>query len=119
MEGSSGMSSYLLVFTDRRLIVTLVGGCCGFINIIYKDSIIEKIKENRVEELLSNKNTYTILYDEISSIEVAKGGILKSGSIKVGKTVGEPEKFNIDTKKVMEKFGILSRVFGDRLIVKT
>lgn len=125
IDGQKGLSRHLLVFTDRRLIVALVGGgatrllTAGVLRMAYEGSKIKKMKQKDIEELMSDKKTYAIPYDEISSIEVAKGGRLKAGSIKVNRTVGKPEKFNIDIKKRIDDFERLMKpVFGERLVVK-
>jgi len=85
----------------------------------YEGSKIKKMKEKEIEELLSDKKTFTIPYGEVSNIEVAKGGMLKGGSIKVNRTAGKPEKFNVDIKKRIDDFErLLKPIFGERLTVK-
>lgn len=125
IDGQKGLSRHLLVFTDRRLIVALVGGgatrllTAGVLGMAYEGSKIKKMKQRDIEELLSDKKTYTIPYSEVNSIEVTKGGRLKAGSIKVNRTAGKPEKFNVDIKKRMDDFErLLKPVFGERLVVK-
>ena len=126
IDGLKGPSKYLLVFTDRRLIVALVAGSAtrlltaGVSRIVYEGAKIKKMKEKEIEELLSDKKTFTIPYGEVSNIEVAKGGLLIGGGfIKVNRTAGKPEIFFADMKKRMDDFERLLRpVLVDRLTVK-
>jgi hypothetical protein len=125
IDGQKGLSRHLLVFTDRRLIVALVGGgatrllTAGVLRMAYEGSKIKKMKQKDIEDLLSDKKTYTIPYSEVNSIEVTKGGRIKAGSIKVNRTGGKPEKFHVDIKKRMDDFERLMKpVFGEKLVVK-
>lgn len=125
IDGQKGLSRHLLVFTDRRLIIALVGGgltrlaTAGVLRMAYEGSKIKKMKAKEIEELLSDEKTYAIPYNEISSIEAGKGGALKAGSIKVNKTVGEPERFNVQIKKSIDDFERLLRpVLGGRLVIE-
>jgi len=125
IDGQKGLSRYLLVFTDRRLIVALVSGgltrlaTAGALRMAYESYKIKKMKGKEIEELLSDKKTYAIPYGEISRIEVEKGGALKAGLIKVNKTVGEPEKFNVRIKNRINDFErLLKPVLGGRLVIE-
>lgn len=122
IDGVKGLSRYLLVFTDRRLIVGLVCGAAtrlftaGVCRMAHENS---KLKKMKIEELLSDKKTRTIPYGEIGSIEVMKERMLKWGSVTVNSTVDKAEKFYVNIKKRIDDFErSLKPVLGKRLIVK-
>jgi len=128
IEGFRGVSRYLLVFTDRRLIIASVRrgakrlatlATFGLVELAHEELRAKKMKEKEIEELLSDKETYIIPYDEINSIEVVKGGMFLNGLITVYRTVGKPEKFRVYIKKRIDNFErLLKPVFGERLVVK-
>jgi len=124
IDGQIGASRHLLVFTDRRLVVALVGGGAtriltgGLLRMAYERSKIQHMKGEAIEELLADKNTYAIPYNEINSVEAKKGRTLGWGSITINKTSGEQNKFNVDINKKLDEFEMAMRpVFGERLII--
>lgn len=125
IDGQKGLSRHLLVFTDKRLIVGLVGGgktrllTAGPLRMIHEGRKVRKMKEQDIADLLSDEKSYTIPYNEISSVEVTKGGRLSSGTITINSTVGESQKFKVDIRKRIEGFErLLKPVFRERLIVR-
>lgn len=124
IDGLKGMSKHLLVFTNQRLIVALVGGgktrllTGGGIRAVYEGRKIRKMKERDIADLMADEKSYTFPYTEINNIEVAKGGRIRSGSITIRLRVGKPEKYKVNIKKRFSGFERLLRpVLGDKLIV--
>ena len=125
IDGQKGLSRHLLVFTDRRLIVGLVGGgktrllTAGPLRMVYEGRKVKKMKEQDFADLLSDDKTYTIPYEEINRIVVERGGRLRGGSIIIDRTTGETEKFKVDIRKTIGGFERLMKpVFGDKLVVR-
>lgn len=125
IDGQKGVSRHLSVFTDRRLIVGLVGGgktrllTGGAARMLYEGRKIKKMKERDIADLLSDDKSYTIPYSEIRSIEVEKGGRLTSGSITISMNIGESENFKVQIKNRIDGFErSLKPIFAERLIVK-
>jgi hypothetical protein len=124
IDGQVGASRHLLAFTDRRLIVALVGGGAtriitgGLLRMAYESSKIQHMKGEVIEELLADKKTYVIPYNEIYSIEAKKGRTLGWGSITINKTSGEQIKFNVDiNRKIDEVERCLKPILGQRLVI--
>ena len=124
IDGQKGLSRHLLVFTDRRLIVGLVGGgetrlvTGGILRLAYEGQKIKKMKERDLSDLLSEDNTYTIPYDQINRVVVEKGGRLRAGTIIINRSFGEEEKFKVDIRKRVKGFErIMKPVFGEKLTI--
>jgi hypothetical protein len=125
IDGQKGLSRHLLVFTNQRIIISLVGGgktrllTAGALRMIHEGRKIKKMKERDIADLLSDDKTYTIPYAEINSIMVERGGRMRGGKITINKAFGGDEKFTVDIRKKIDGFERVMRpIFNERLTVR-
>jgi len=122
IDGYRRVNRYLLIFTNKRVVVALVSGgitrvlTAGLLRDMYDLRKARKMKEKDIEELLSSDKNYAIEYRHVKRMDVSKGSRLKRGVIKISKISGESEKFWVEIRKKIDEFEkILRPYLGEKL----
>jgi len=125
IDAFKGLSRYLLVFTDKRLIVALARGgimrlaTLSIVAQAYEELKLKRMMKEEIEKLLSDRKTYIIPYSEVGSMEVDEGGRFLNGAIAINRVVGETERFRVYIRKRIDDFEKVMRpILKERLVIK-